>query len=148
MWAALILTGASLASPPAETVVLALSMRHAVPCDEVEALTEDPVEELLWVINNVKRPPWAGMRAADCLIRHHAVKTAPTLEAWVVSEQQRGLGRLVAARLDVLPAEQAAKLARLALFEGPEPDRVRRSLSRCTHPEVQALLTQPAPSTR
>ncbi|HHO54292.1 MAG TPA: hypothetical protein ENK18_26335 [Deltaproteobacteria bacterium] len=127
----------------AEQVIGALSMRHAVPCAEVEALTPVPVPALLYVVEQVARPPWAPMRAAVCLLEGHASEIEAQLQLWVTSPELLGLGRLVLGRLPVLPVPTAVELARRALSEGPEPERARATLARSEVIEVRALLSEP-----
>ena len=132
--------GASASAPAADAVVEALTARHPVPCAEVEAHATDPVAELRWVVDHVQRPPWAPMRAADCLIQHHASEVGGLLRAWVTDPEKRGLGRLVVARLHVVPVAQAIELGNLALERSSEPARVKRTLARSPSQELRALV--------
>src|SRR5687767_12273412 len=93
------------ATPPGEldTVVRALSSRDPVSCEVILSLTSTPVPTLLSVVNEISRPPWAPMRAASCLVQHHAAEIQPDLERWVVAPELKGLGRLVLDSLDQMP---------------------------------------------
>ena len=71
MW--MLIVGQAQANPDLDAVVLALSSRDAVSCESLEALTTTPTATLVEVVDTVQMPPWAPMRAANCLIEHHAL---------------------------------------------------------------------------
>ncbi|MBX2798482.1 MAG: hypothetical protein KTR31_12450 [Myxococcales bacterium] len=125
-----------------DDVVKALSARHAVPCVEVVALTTEPVAALLHAVDDVPRPPWAGMRAALCLLERYPEQSADELRAWVVDPDRKGLGRLTLSRVDALPMSLAMDLARRAVDEGPEPEAAKRRLSTSERPELRALAAR------
>lgn len=130
----------AVASPPgADAVAEALSHRHAAPCGEIEALSPDPVGALTWVTEHVQQPPWAGVRAASCLVDHHAEAVEAQLRTWITDPAARGFGRVVIASLDRVPADLARSLAEQALQEGPEPTRTARTLRRLERPELRSL---------
>jgi hypothetical protein len=134
-----LLASIALAAPEnVDPVVLALSSRHPVPCAEVEALTPTPVDTLRHVVDTVSLPPWAPMRAADCLVRGHAAEMQPTIESWVTDPAVLGLGRLVLADLDVMPVEVAVPVARKALT-GPLADVARSRIALSERAEVRAV---------
>lgn len=141
-----VIGGAAAASDatPRDAVLRALSVRHGAPsCADVEALTPAPVETLLWVVEEVELPPWAPVRAAECLATRHAAAVRDHLERWVVAPETRGLGRLVIERLDAVPVDLARDLAVRALSEGPEPERARARIARLRTPELRALAEVP-----
>jgi hypothetical protein len=129
------------AAPPGEldTVVRALSSRDPVSCELIFSLTSTPVPTLLQVVDEIARPPWAPMRAASCLVQHHAAEIQPDLERWVVAPELKGLGRLVLDSLDRMPPEVAVPVARKALESGPEKELALQKISAAQHPEVRAL---------
>lgn len=132
---------ASLAAAGPENVgdvVRALSMRHPMACAEIEALTPTPVDTLQHVVATVELPPWAPMRAADCLVRSHAVEIRPTIEGWVTDPAVAGLGRLVLADLDAMPVEVAVPVARKAL-DGHLAELARERIASSTRAEVRAV---------
>jgi len=123
----------------AEAVYRALSIRDPAPtCEGVEALTETPVETLLFVVDNAQQPPWAGMRAAECLISRHAVAAQSSLTAWVSSPETKGLAILALNQLDTMPLEVSLTVARAALV-GPDVESARTRIGRSTIPEIKAL---------
>lgn len=129
-------------SPAQQAVYEALSVRDPAPsCAEVEALADDPVQDLLFVVDHAQQPPWAGLRAAACLIDGHAAEIEPRLEQWVTDPSTRGLGIVVLGKLDVLPEPVAVKVARLAL-SGPDPEGARRRIAASNRPEVRAVAGQ------
>ena len=124
----------------AEAVYRALSIRDPAPtCESVEALTETPVETLLYVVDNAQQPPWAGMRAAECLTSRHAVEAQEAIESWVSRSETKGLAILALNQLDVMPLEVAVSVAQKALA-GPEADTARPRIAKSTRPEIKALL--------
>ena len=126
----------------AEAVYRALSVRDPAPsCESVEALTETPVETLLFVVDNAQQPPWAGMRAAECLTTRHAVAAQDAIEGWVSSTETKGLAILVLNQIDALPLEVALPVVRKALA-GPEAATARTRIERATTPEIKALLLE------
>lgn len=125
-----------------EAVQHALAMRHPVPCEELEALTPSPVETLLHVVDTVEMPPWAPMRAAQCLIDRHPLEVRSSLEIWVVEPALKGLGRLVLGALDTLPVEVALPVGRKAL-EGSDPVFARARLQASSQAELRALVGSP-----
>ncbi|MEN0067868.1 MAG: hypothetical protein AAGA48_37410 [Myxococcota bacterium] len=128
-----------------EAMWMLLSARHAVPCETVTATSPDPVEDLLVVVEQVSMPPWAPMRAADCLIRQHAadVRVVDELQEWVVDPARKGLGRLVMTRIDALDAPMAVDLARRAWAANLDARFVERRLLRSANPDIRAVVTKP-----
>jgi len=113
-------------------------LRDPAPCSAVEGLTPTPVDTLQHVVATVDLPPWAPMRAADCLVRGHAAEVQPSIEGWVTDPAVIGLGRLVLSDLDAMPVEVAVPVARRALA-GPLADVARSRIARSAHPEVRAV---------
>lgn len=127
-----------------EQVRHALAMRHPMPCAELEALTPTPVDTLLHVVDTVEMPPWAPMRAAQCLIERHPLEARASLEVWVVEPGLKGLGRLVLGALDALPVEVALPVAERAL-QGSDPALAREKVAASSVAEVRALVVGSAP---
>jgi hypothetical protein len=154
MWAvAFGLGGIAAAAPPSPvltevdsdelaTVVRALSSRDPVTCSAIESLTSTPVPTLLAVVDGVTMPPYAPMRAADCLIRGHAAEVQPQLERWVVAPELKGLGRLVLSGIDAMPLEVALPVVRTAIATGSDPDLAVRKAGAAVAPEIRALVVQ------
>lgn len=120
-------------------VYRALSVRDPEPsCAEVEALSPTPVETLREVIARAQQPPWAAMRAANCLIQGHGPEVQADLVAWVGASETRGLALLVLDQLDLLPEDVALAVATAALAGPLAPDAGAR-ISKSSHPSLQAL---------
>lgn len=120
-------------------VYRALSVRDPEPaCAEVEALSPTPVATLLEVIDRAQQPPWAGMRAANCLIQGHGAEVQPQLLAWVASPDTRGLALLVLDQLDALPQDVALAVATAALA-GPLAADATPRVQKSSNPSLQAL---------
>lgn len=123
------------------TLLRALSARHAAPCDRVTATSSTPVADLLAVVAQVTVPPWAPMRAADCLIRAHAAEpeVSAALRQWVADPELKGLGRLVVVHLDELDEPLALDLAARAWEAGHDRDYVARHLADSPRPAIRAV---------
>lgn len=133
-----------------EAVYRALTVRHDPPaCEQLDALTTDPVGTYLYLVQHAQQPAWVSMRAASCLMLSHTEAATPHLRQWVVNPDTRGLGILVVGQLDRLPLELATELATRALTEGPDPEGMQRRLRRLETPELVALADMPivAPAT-
>ena len=71
----------------------ALKVRDGGPsCDELAALSQDIASDLIWIVDNAKHPPWAGIRAARCILSDHLDARATDVDAWVVDPEQEGPG--------------------------------------------------------
>jgi len=140
MWA--VWFTAAMAQMPPEghaELVRSLSMRHAVPCDDLGAGSPTPAVALLYVVDNVAMPPWAPMRAAQCLVDNHAAEATEALQDWVTTPELRGLGRLVLGQLDALPVAIAVPVARAAL-RGSDPALARQRVGASGVSEVRSLM--------
>jgi hypothetical protein len=135
--------GSAMAATPTasqEVIYKALSVRDPAPvCAAVEALSETPVADLQFVVNNAAQPPWAGMRAAACLIRGHGGEIQSTLESWVSDDEKLGLAILVLNSVDTLPLDVAVSVAQKAL-DGPYAAEAKKRLPKSDSPEIQALV--------
>lgn len=140
MW--MLIAGQALANPDLDAVVLALSARDAVSCESIEALTSTPTATLVEVVDTVQMPPWAPMRAANCLIERHALEIHPQLDQWVTDPNLAGLNRLVLGKLDVMPVEIAVPVARKAL-EGTDPELARTRIGASKVTEIRAVVVTP-----
>ena len=132
----------ALASEPPEgfdAVTRALSNRHAVPCEAVEALTPDPVAALRKVVDEVENPPWSGMRAAECLTRRHAEAAKPDLLRWVSEPGWIGLGRQTLGLFAELPTPVAVEVGARAL-QGPLAEKAKTVFDADSRPEIRALV--------
>lgn len=128
------------ASATQQAMVQALSVREpAATCAQLAALTEAPADDLAWIVAHVSAPPWAGMKAAECLVLDHAEAARPTLETWLTEPRLKGLGWVVLKHLDTMPQPMALDLARIAIDKGPDPEGAKRRIRRSKTPELQAL---------
>lgn len=131
--------GAAFAGPELDAVMRALSSRDPVSCEAVEALTPTPKETLLEVVETVTMPPWAPMRAADCLVRGRPLEIVDRMEVWVTDPELLGLGRLVLGQIDTMPVEAAVPVARKALV-GSDPELARSRVGAATSTELKSLV--------
>jgi hypothetical protein len=146
---ALLLSSVALAEPPnaerptptasQEQIYRAFSVRDPVPsCETVEAMSQTPVVDLLFVVDHAAQPPWAAMRAAQCLVRRHSTEVQTQIEAWVSTEATKGLALMTLSLIDELPAEVALSVAQKALA-GPLANDARPRIAKATDPELQKL---------
>jgi len=140
-----LLTSLALATPAATPSQVAMhrALSHrdgSPPCADIEALSKKPVEDLKFIVEHVPAPPWAGMRAAQCLIEHHPAAIDAELDTWVTDPQLAGLGILVLNRLDDLPVETARRVAALALESGSERIGAKKRVAAAARPEVRELV--------
>ena len=85
-----------------EALHKALSARDDGPgCEEVELLSETPVDDLIWLTEHAVSPPWAGTRAATCLLLGHGDEVPDVLKGWVTDPDQAGFGAIVLNNLGV-----------------------------------------------
>lgn len=132
-----------LAVPPeADALRRALSMRHPVPCEVLEADLAAPVDALRWAVSEVQQPPWAAMHAAECLTRNHPEAAKADLLRWVTEPGLIGLGRQTLGLLDAVPEAVAIEVARAALV-GPVADKALETVQTDPRPAVRALEVAP-----
>ncbi len=143
----LVAAAAAKPEPTAEqqAVYKALSGRHeSLSCTELDAMSSDPLGTYLYLIEHATQPAWVGMRAARCVMLNHAEAARPQLERWVVEPELRGLGLLLVGQIDELPLPLAKELAVKAMYEGPDPDGMRKRIARARTPEIAALAAPAA----
>jgi len=140
---ALLLAPARAADPTPEQQVLytELKVRDAPKsCALLSAGCADPVADFLFVVEHAEQPPWAGMRAASCLLELHAEAAAPHIGLWLQDPQAKGLALLTLQKLDDMPLTVADGLARAALG-GPHADEARTRLAAASRDELRALVS-------
>ena len=151
------LTPAPPAKPnPTQTALYnALKVRHEAPlCESLAELSDDLANDLVWLVDNAKRPPWVGIRAAQCVVREHTDAKADTIDTWVSDPTYKGVAMLTFGLLDELPEAAAIRFTTIAL-ESPLADEARKRLADSAYPSVVNLVkaspaddsTKPAEST-
>jgi len=137
------MTNTAAAVSPTETqdaIYRALSVRDPVPsCDDLAALTDTPVADLQFVVEKASQPPWAGMRAAQCLVTHHADDAKSTIVGWTTSDNTKGLAIIALNGLDRLPLDVALDVAKSALA-GPYAEEAQKRVPKAAAPELKALV--------
>jgi hypothetical protein len=139
----LLWTTVALASPltaSQQAMHKALSGRDgSPPCEQIEALSDTPIEDMKILVSQVSAPPWAGMRAAQCLVDRHPDTIGDELDRWVTEPELVGLGILVLNRLDELPVATAVRVATLALDTGSTRLDAERRVATAARQEVRSL---------
>ena len=142
-------------SPTQTALYNALKIRHEAPlCESLAELSDDLANDLVWLVDNAQRPPWVGIRAAQCVVREHTDAKADTIDTWVSDPTYKGVAMLTFGLLDELPEAAAIRFTTIAL-ESPLADEARKRLADSAHPSVVNLVkaspednsTKPAEST-
>ena len=95
-----------------------LSAHDDTACRELPYRTKEPWVELNVIVEEVLQPPWAGMRAATCMIESYPEASKDLFLGWMMDENKKGLAYLLAANIDRFPVEAALALVQAAL-DGP-----------------------------
>jgi hypothetical protein len=137
----LLLLAVARADDAFDAMVHALSIKDPTPpCEQVEALATDPVPLLLRAVNEVQRPPWVAMRAAECLVTRHAAAIEAEMTSWMGDSQKKGLGLLVLDHLDAMEPTLATRIASAAMA-GPYRDAASVRIARSHVESVRTLAT-------
>ncbi|MEC7987914.1 MAG: hypothetical protein VX278_22290 [Myxococcota bacterium] len=125
-------------TPSSSTLVRRLSVRDTgLDCKTLEAVNLR--EELTYVVENVSRPPWAGMRAAACLAELFPNESKTDFVRWVKDPNTKGLAFLLAGQLEKLPDPVAIDVAEAAL-SGPHAPDFRIRLEKVNDIRMKELL--------
>ncbi|MBT9557362.1 MAG: hypothetical protein IV100_15085 [Myxococcales bacterium] len=125
-------------SPEAERVYQMTLERDAPPpCSQLARGLKDAPAALLEVAETVTAPPWSAVRAATCLVRHHAASVEPALLRWVHERETMGLGLVTLNHLKHVEPALAARLiaaARSGEYAEAAERRIARVASAATPP--------------
>ena len=118
-----------------------LSVRDPEPdCATMEAsIDADPVATWVYVVNTMKVPPYAPMRAAGCLISGHPEAATGAMQGWMRDPETQGLARLVLANLEKLPEPVAVDVVQAGLV-GPLAETVAEAAAESKHTAVKSLV--------
>ena len=137
----LLLVSARAADDAFDAMVHALSIKDPPPpCEQVEALATDPVPLLLRAVNEIQRPPWVAMRAADCLVTRHAPAIEAEMTSWMGDSHRKGLGFLALGHLDEMEPALATRIATAAMA-GPYRDEASTRIARSDVESIRAIAT-------
>jgi len=113
-----------------QALYAALKSREDAPtCESLQTHSTDLVNDLVWLVDNATQPPWVGIRAAQCIVRHHHVEKAELIESWMTTPERRGLAILTMGMLKELPPELGLTLQSAALA-GPFSDDAKKHIER------------------
>lgn len=130
-------------SPSQTALYNAMKMRENTPdCDQLDQYSKTVADDLLWLMDNANQPPWVGIRAAQCILTHHAAVKADVIDTWVTDPKQRGLAIMVFGMLDVLPEETSVRVAKKALA-GPLAAEAKVRIKKSEKPAIRALVPNP-----
>lgn len=139
------LTILAFASEPMEmslsqkSLIRQFSMRDGSPSCEILAEGNDEFQgELNFIIEHVSHPPWAGMRAASCVIELYPEQSLNTFEAWMTQENTMGLAYLLSSKLSEMPQMIAIPVAEAGL-SGPHSKGVLERIRLNDSPEIKSL---------
>ena len=57
-------------------ILPSLVSRHPTPCSELDAST---IDDFLYILEHIQKPPWTGMRAAQCILELYPQKVCHIL---------------------------------------------------------------------
>lgn len=138
---ALLLLASARADDAFDATVHALSIKDPPPtCERIEALSPEPVALLLRVVDEIERPPWVAMRAADCLVTRHAPAIEAEMKTWMGDSRKKGLGFLALGHLDTMEPALATRIATAAMA-GPYRDEASVRIARSHNESVRTLAT-------
>jgi hypothetical protein len=130
-------------SPSQTALYNAMKMRESTPdCDQLDRYSKTVADDLLWLMDNANQPPWVGIRAAQCILTHHAKAKADVIDTWVTDPKRRGLAIMVFGMLDVLPEETSVRVAKKALA-GPLAADAKVRIKKSEKPAIRALVPNP-----
>jgi hypothetical protein len=139
------LTIMGLASEPTEmslsqkSLIRQLSMRDGSPsCESLSKGNDEFQRDLKIIVEHVTHPPWAGMRAASCVIELYPEQSLNTFEEWMTQENTMGLAYLLSSKLSEMPESIAIPVAEAGL-SGPHSKGVLERIRLNQSPEIKAL---------
>ena len=127
---------------PYEELVRHFSMRHQkVTCSDLQDDNPDFPIHLSRIITDVPLPPWAGMRAAQCMIELYPEQHEAELTRWMQNQKTKGLAVLLAGQIDSLPPHVGLRIASAGM-DGPHHQVVQERLTRSQNSKIRALIRQ------
>ena len=79
-----------------EVILPSLIARHPTSCVEL-GTTE--IDDLVYIIEHIQKPPWAAMRSAQCILELYPERGQMYFEEWIFNPSKQGLAHLVALHL-------------------------------------------------
>ena len=79
-----------------------LVSRHSLPCHE---LAKTSIETLNYVVENIKKPPWAAMRSAQCMLEMYPSEGTDIYQSWIDRSETLGLAILIADQIEYLSGD-------------------------------------------
>ena len=122
-----------------DALLRALSMRDAPPpCEKLRKYSGQLYTDLGIVVETVRAPAFAPMRAAACMQELYPEKGRQQYVAWMGDGARRGLAIQLANRIDQLPREVALEVGQAGIA-GPHRDVVRPRLARSHRSAIVSL---------
>ncbi len=117
-----------------------IKVREAPPtCAALADLSEQPADDLIWLMDHANQPAWVGVRAAHCVLTQHMEEKATIIDTWVTDPKRRGLAILTIGMLDKVPKEHGERIAKKALA-GPHAADARKRLIEDANPDLLKLV--------
>ena len=92
-------------------LVKVLSGRHdTLTCNQLQDRIPNLQTQLENIVDEVKRPPWAAMKAAQCIIELYPSSSEHSFKKWMLSPNTRGLAILLSNRINSLPPKVSPKI--------------------------------------
>ncbi len=123
-----------------EPLLRLLSVRdQGPPCSTLIEFSDQLQTDLMRIVQDSPKPPWAPMRAANCLIELYPLESKAEFVRWMQSEDTMGLALLLSNQMSILPAELAPDLVSVGL-NGPHNKKVRPRILKLNEPRLNILV--------
>jgi hypothetical protein len=131
-------TGAVVSDEAHQELILQLSAHEPTECAKLTFIDE-PLIALNRVVETVTHPPWASMRAANCMVDLYPLEAKVYFIEWMETSNTKGLAYLVAGRLDEFPIDTAMDIARVGL-SGPHSAGIASRLLSLQSEDLRTLV--------
>ncbi len=113
-----------------EDLIKIFSLKDGGPsCMQLQLSEKTGMIDLLYIVDNVRMPPYAGMRSAKCMIDRYPIQGKEHFVSWMQSDNTKGLAILLANNIDLFPADVAQQLTEAGL-NGPHKEFIVQRLTK------------------
>ncbi len=127
-------------SPAQSAMYDLLQVREDPPtCAALAALSQQPADDLIWLMDHANQPAWVGVRAAYCVLTEHLEEKVTVIDTWVTDPARRGLAIMTIGMLDKVPKAHGERIAKKALA-GPHAADAKKRLIENGDPQLMKLV--------
>ena len=83
-----------------QKILPSLTSRHSIPCQE---LSKTSFDSFYFIVENIQTPPWAAMRAAQCMLEIYPAEGTEIYKKWMNEPDTLGLAILIVNQIEQLP---------------------------------------------